>query len=217
VNKNIKLHLGCGQTYLKGYINIDFPLKEHSVQNTSVADKQIDLLKLKYPENSVEEIKIRHVFEHFTRPVACSLISKWHIWLKAGGFLHIEVPNFERTSKVVSNPSATDRKKLLALRHIFGSHEAWWANHYEGYTPKSLSALLKMYGFSINKIHKYSWKGMYNFEIFAIKTNLKLDMQNLRQITKNYLKQFLVDKSESELRLLSAWMNIYEGQTKNLL
>jgi len=208
----MKLHLGCGQIYLKGYLNIDFPLNKHNVQNKSVADKHADILKLSYPENSVEEIRLHHVFEHFTRPIACALITKWYRWLKPNGVLRIEVPDFQRTAKAILNPLNISEKKLKAIRHIFGSHEAKWAIHCEGYTSKSLSILLKMYGFKIIKIDKNSWKGTYNFEITASKFSENLDQKQLENITENYLKQFLIDESESELKLLSVWMNEYKKQ-----
>jgi len=210
----MKLHLGCGEVYLKGYINIDFPLNKHSVQNKSVADKHADILRLCYSENSIEEIRLHHVFEHFTRPIACALITTWYTWLQPNGILRIEVPDFQRTARIVLNPFNTGRKKLLAIRHIFGSHEVNWAVHCEGYTLKSLSVLLRMYGFRINKIDKNSWKGTYNFEIFANKISERLNKKQFEKITKNYLKQFLVDESESELRLLSVWMNNYNKQIK---
>lgn len=210
----MKLHLGCGQIYLKGYLNIDFPLNKHSIQNKSVADKHADILKLSYPKNSIEEIRLHHVFEHFTRPIACALITEWYKWLKPNGILRIEVPDFQRTARVVLNPFSTGRKKKLAIRHLYGSHEAQWAIHCEGYTPKSLSTLLKMYGFKINKINKNSWKGTYNIEVIANKISEKQNKKQFEKITINYLKQFLVDESESELKLLSVWMMMYKKQMK---
>jgi predicted SAM-dependent methyltransferase len=65
-----KLHLGCGQRHLEGYINIDFPASEHSVQDKSVADIQADITQLSYPASSIDEVRLHHVFEHFPRPVA---------------------------------------------------------------------------------------------------------------------------------------------------
>lgn len=211
----MKLHLGCGQCHLKGYVNIDFPLSQHSVQSKSVADICVDILSLKYPRESIEEVRLHHVFEHFQRPIACALISEWYLWLKPNGLLRIEVPDFYNTAKVVLNPLAKNGEKTKAIRHLYGSHEAVWAVHCEGYTPKSLSLFLRNYGFKIIKIIKNPWKGIYNFEVFARKSNTELDVANLKQITKNYLKQFLID--ESELRLLFTWMKVYENQIKKTL
>jgi len=212
----MKLHLGCGQRYLKGYLNIDFPLSKHSVQNKSVADKHADILKLCYPENSIEEIRLHHVFEHFPRPIACALLTKWYSWLKPNGILHIEVPDFQKSAKVVLNPFAKTSNKLIVLRHIFGPHEASWAIHCEGYTIQSLSYLLEKYGFKAINKGRNKWKGTHNIEVIAVKKQIGYNSKKLEIITKNYLKQFLVDESESELNLLSVWMNEYKKQIKKL-
>ena len=79
-----KLHLGCGQRYLEGYVNIDFPAAEHTVQEQSVADRHADLLCLSYPAGSIDEIRLHHVFEHFDRHTACALMASWQSWLKVG-------------------------------------------------------------------------------------------------------------------------------------
>lgn len=81
-----KIHLGCGERYLEGYLNIDFPSSEHH-----------NLLEFSYEKESVSEIRLHHVFEHFDRATALALFSPWK------------------------------RKRLVATRHIFGSHEASWA------------------------------------------------------------------------------------------
>ncbi len=64
----MKLHLGCGQKYLDGYINIDYPLtSEHSVQQNSVADELANLMELRYKPGTIDEIRLHHVFEHFSQ------------------------------------------------------------------------------------------------------------------------------------------------------
>lgn len=211
----MKLHLGCGQVYLDGYVNIDFPLSKHTVQSVIKADRYTDITLLRYQKNSIEEIRLHHVFEHFTRPIASALLSSWFLWLKPGGLLHIEVPDFQRTAAVVLSPFSTTRKKLLAIRHLYGSHEVEWAIHCEGYTPKSLSRLLELYGFRILKIDKNSWKGTYNFEIFAIKSSKNLNKNKFEEITKNYFINYLVDES-AEQKLLSIWMDVYKKQMQHL-
>lgn len=208
----MKLHLGCGQCYLKGYLNIDFPLNKHTLLSKSVADVHADILSLKYPLESIEEIRLHHVFEHFTRPVACALIVSWRSWLKIGGRLHIEVPDFNRTAWVVLNPFAKTKTKSVALRHIFGSNEVNWASHHEGWSPKRLANLLKMLQFEINQTSKSHWRGTYNFTIIAKKNNQLLAKKEAEETVRKYLSNFLVGDSKSELKLLEIWMQRYTSQ-----
>jgi hypothetical protein len=208
----MKLHLGCGQRYLHGYLNIDFPLTEHSVQQQSVADLHADILAVSYPAGSIEEVRLHHVFEHFTRPVACALMSAWHIWLVQRGRLHIEVPDLGRMAAVFLNPFSSHRRKAVAERHLFGSHEAHWAAHYEGYSAELLSAMIKAFGFEIARFQHKSWRGTHNIEVLAIKSEPCWNNEKLAGAARQYLKNYLIDDSESERQLLETWMKMYHEQ-----
>lgn len=67
MDETLKLYLGCGEKYLQGYRNIDFPILNHSVQAKSVADKLIDIRLLKFSPISITEVRPHHLFEHFDR------------------------------------------------------------------------------------------------------------------------------------------------------
>jgi len=209
----VKLHLGCGQKYLPGYTNIDFPPSEHSVQEKSVADLHADLLSLHYPQNSIEEIRLHHVFEHFPRPVACALVASWRSWLIPGGRLHIEVPDFNRTAAVLLNPLASLARKGVAERHLFGSHEAHWAVHCEGYSSELLKAMIRAYGFRISSVRRNAWRGTYNLEVLAERGREELDQESSEMATRSFLRNFLVD--DSEHKLLEVWVRIYRGQVQS--
>lgn len=209
----MKLHLGCGQNYLEGYTNIDFPLSEHNVQQASVADRHADLTRLRFKESSIDEVRLHHVFEHFPRHIACALVASWNSWLIKGGVLHIEVPDFEKNAKVVLSKLSSQKSKSVALRHIFGSNEAQWATHYEGWTAKRLGDILAELGFTQQKIVPNSWNGLYNFTILATKTK-HLSPRSAHATTKRYLEDFLVDKSKSEKTLWNFWVQEYDAQAK---
>ena len=211
----MKLHLGCGQIYLQGYVNIDFPLSKHSVQQKSVADVTVDIQELKYPSQSVEEIRLRHVFEHFPRPVALALLASWRSWLKYGGILRIEVPDFDRTALEVLKVLNNKKKRYIALRHIFGSQEADWAVHYEGWSPKRLQEILNLLGFTTISITKNQWKGTYNFEIITQKNNLHFDKRNIVETVRTILTYYLIDETNTEKLLLREWMNRFKKQLNN--
>jgi predicted SAM-dependent methyltransferase len=207
-----KLHLGCGERYLQGYINIDFPPSEHPVQINAIADVFADILSLHHPANSVDEVRLHHVFEHFSRPTACALIASWWTWLKPGGVLHIEVPDFNRTAWVVLNPVTAEKERYVALRHIFGSQEAGWAVHQEGWSSVRLTRLIKSMGFEKINITKNSWRGTYNFEIMGLKRPLTFSQSDFERIAQGFLKQYCVDDSPAEQRLLFTWMSAYNKQ-----
>ena len=206
----MKLHLGCGQRYLEGYVNIDFPPSEHSVQEKTIADIHADILTLRYPAESIKEVRLHHVFEHFPRPIACALVASWRSWLAPKGTIHIEVPDFHKTAQVLLNPFASLARKAVAERHLFGSHEAHWAVHCEGYTQELLKALLKSYGFQAFKIHKNAWLGTYNFEMLAVKAAAEMNVDTSEKATRHFLRNFLVDDSEE--KLLDVWLEMYRQQ-----
>jgi SAM-dependent methyltransferase len=147
----MKLHLGCGSIYLEGYVNIDYPQESHTT-NVVTADQFADLTTLDYPENSVDEIRLHHTFEHFSRQWALKLLSNWHRWLKPGGVLVIEVPDFDELAKRYVSADLEYRFKLL--RQIFGSHEAHWAYHYDGWGEEKFRFILGKFGFTDLKFEK---------------------------------------------------------------
>lgn len=201
-----KLHLGCGQRYLEGYVNIDYPLSEHSTQSVSVADELANILELRYTAGSIAEVRLHHVFEHVPRTQACALVAAWNSWLIKNGVLRIEVPDLGRTARAVLSPFASRRRKLVAERHLFGSHEAHWANHYEGYTALLLSHLLESFGFRVERVRRNSWKGTYNIDVTAVKVDDVSSYPEAERRMKVYLKQFLLNENADELKLLSIWL-----------
>jgi predicted SAM-dependent methyltransferase len=209
----MKLHLGCGQKYLEGYVNIDFPASEHTVQQTGVADEFHDLYALKYKKDAVKEIRLHHVFEHFERVVACAFLAGWNSWLEMNGILHIEVPDFETSFR--KNFSVLNRKKHegVGLRHIFGSQEASWAVHYEGYSKKRLTKIFETFGFKVEKVHQYEYKRTFNIEISGKKVR-SVSYDEALKAAKDYLSDYLVDDSESEKIMLTVWLKNFENQLK---
>lgn len=207
----MKLHLGCGQRYFKGYVNIDYPLTEHSVQQTSVADQFANLFELKYAAGAIEEVRLHHVFEHFTRAQACAMLASWNSWLRDKGIVHIEVPDFEKTAKAVLALFASDKAQSVGLRHIFGSQEAHWAVHYEGYTKARLKNFLEHYGYEVTEVKQEKYLDTYNLQVIAQKTR-SLSKDECRSATEKYLAGFMVADVGSEKILLKTWLQDYDAQ-----
>lgn len=155
--KPLRLHLGSGEKYLEGYVNIDYPQSEQNVI-TSHADVYADLRELTYPENSVDEIRSHHVFEHFSRAESLKLVMRWRSWLKPGGLLVIETPDFT-TSAAMFLASHSMKRRFELARHIYGSQEAGWADHKDYWDKQKFSFVLGKTGFKKIVIRRY-WNGL---------------------------------------------------------
>jgi predicted SAM-dependent methyltransferase len=105
MNKNkLKLHLGCGNKHINGFINID-------IRNLPEVDVVDDILKLNTIENeTVDLIYVSHVLEHIGRHEYMNVLKKWFELLKVGGILRIAIPDFE---KIVEHYNNNKNLKLL--------------------------------------------------------------------------------------------------------
>ncbi|MFZ5953486.1 MAG: hypothetical protein ACOYT8_00120 [Candidatus Dependentiae bacterium] len=208
----IKLHLGCGQIKFDGYINIDYPQSEQTVQKQIAADIHADISHLNLPANSIKEIRSHHMFEHFSRSVALALLCNWHTWLENDGDLIIETPDFERSMHILMNDSYSYVQKQSTLRHIFGSHEAHWAVHWDGWYAQKFKHVLSAVGFEDISFEYTQWQLCPNIIVRAKK---KKDMagQVLAAQAKELLRESLVDATEQEM--LRCWCDEFDRYFKN--
>jgi predicted SAM-dependent methyltransferase len=86
----VKLHLGCGNNKKEGYVNCD-------ISSDVNPDMIVNLeKKLPFKENSVDEIIIEHVIEHFHEPL--KLLKEFYRVCKDGARVKIKVPYFSHES-----------------------------------------------------------------------------------------------------------------------
>jgi predicted SAM-dependent methyltransferase len=199
-----RLHLGCGERYLDGYVNVDYPPSEHTVQVTSPADELADITRLEYDPGSIAEIRLHHVFEHFDRPTALRLLVDWHEWLADGGRLTIETPDFDRSVRAFTRRVGRGDPGTI-LRHVFGSHEADWAVHWDGWYADRYKRTLTALGYGSLEFEREKWSGTYNITVHARREGGLRDRERQFEAADALLRDSLVDESESELRLLAEW------------
>lgn len=202
--KPLRLHLGCGEKYFDGYINIDYPESEHTVQTKLTADLFADITTLSFPEQSVDEIRLHHVFEHFDRVIALAMLCKWHAWLKIGGNLCIETPDFKASLRLRQSLRYSYKKKQGVLRHIFGSHEAQWAVHRDGWYRDKFQHVLSRLGFADLHFEFNKWRMTRNIIVKA-KKQKNFDFAILKQATRELLRESMIDESETEEKLWQVW------------
>ena len=188
----MKLNLGCGADYRKGYTNVDF---------RSPCDVEYNLSNIPWPfDNSVaEEILMLDFLEHFSyRDTDKMLYEAWRI-LKSEGVLIIQVPDFEHcanaaldASKFLCNVCGNSGKDVVlnpkgerccsrcntltadisqaAIHRLYGGQDYEGNWHYTAFTKESLSRKLSQSGFGdfefLEKHHQWlNW----NFMIKAVK------------------------------------------------
>ena len=91
---SVKLNLGCGTDYKKGWINID----NNSDNNIEKLDLNWDLTKpLPFKDNSVDFIFNEHFIEHLTVEEGQAAVKDMMRVLKPGGVIRIATPDLEVT------------------------------------------------------------------------------------------------------------------------
>lgn len=211
-NKKIKLHLGCGEQYFDGYINIDYPSANHNLMKVK-ADLFQDVTTLEYENNSIDEIRLHHVFEHFNRVMTTGLLIKWHKWLKVDGILHIETPDFEECSKKIIDINTPQKIKLALLRHIEGDQAANWAYHITHWTKERFMLVLSELGFSDIEFKFTTWEHepyLSNIEVFAKK---RYNFSDEKLLEKARIILWTATVNDSEMPTF----NIWETQLLNFL
>jgi hypothetical protein len=195
----LRLHLGCGEVYLPGYVNIDLPPALR-------ADLAADVTALRYEPESVAEIRLHHVFEHFTRGTALRLLLDWYDWLVADGVLTIETPDFERSAREFARRPRVQSRAVL-VRHLFGSHEADWAVHRDGWYRDKFAHVLGGLGYADLSFAFGDWKGTFNITVTARKRPPFAERRDRLAAAERVLRESLVDDSPSEQRLLEVWLS----------
>lgn len=197
--------------YLEGYINIDYPPEQQTQSAFAHAkvDKYADITTLHFDPGSVAEVRSHHVFEHFDRPTALGLLVNWYQWLHESGTLLIETPDFDRCVKayLVGN----SKTRGLVLRHLFGSHDAHWAVHYDGWYKKKFQEHLSALGYRKIKFRRVNDRGLFNITVEAQKESPYLTVHQQKAAVEKVLRLSLVDNSVSEQKRLAVWLHSFNA------
>lgn len=131
--KGIKLHLGCGDYWRDGAINIDFNVYGGT-------DMLFDIRqKLPFQDHVVEVIEAYEVMEHMNKDEMYRMLEDWKRLLIPGGEVKLSVPDMDELVTMY----ATDKKK--ALEEIYGLEDH--PHHKQGFTVDTLKAVFEQHGF----------------------------------------------------------------------
>ena len=142
----MKLHLGCGEKHIDGFVNIDI----RQLKGVDITDDISTLSE--FEVNSVDLIYASHVLEHFGRNIYLSILTRWHELLKKDGVLRLAVPDFEAMHKHYSK-----FKNLRIITGLLWGGQTYAQNYHTiGWDFNTLKADLKTVGF--RKVKKYDWR-----------------------------------------------------------
>lgn len=168
----MKVHLGCGTVYLKGYINVDADPhflaqnapSEALESNTTtldkyykhefgskksglcIADLQCFIENLPFRNDSVDEIIMLHVLEHLPTYKVDGILTEFRRVLRIGGRLYLGVPDIKGTAQQLAE-ATTPEEEDWCIRLIHGTQRNEFSHHYCGYTERTLKNLLSGKGF----------------------------------------------------------------------
>ncbi len=204
----IKLHLGCGDKILDGYINID-------LYNNN-AELKLDITNLDYFEDdSVDEIFMNAVFEHLYTFEQIPALKEWRRILKPGGKLIINsVPDFDVIIDAYLNKKQGNVSKVFNLYEVsrythgeYNSQNKLGQIHKDIFTKEKIIQLLKNSGFDIISIKNVNWEDEpipCNINVIA---NPKKSKENEKQ-RQNYYNE----KKSNDLLALSKHNLISEAE-----
>lgn len=210
----LRLHLGCGEQLFPGYVNIDYPSDEHNVMKVK-ADYTADITQLDFPPQSVDEIRLHHVFEHFNRVTALAMLIKWQQWLKIGGKLHIETPDLMGSAEILTS-NLPWNVKMGAVRHLAGDQAASWAYHVDHWFPERYHRTLSRLGFSDINTKTSRWPHepyLCNVQAIGIKKH-NISCDQLLSAADELLWESTVAPAEKETH--AVWTRQLRGVLKNV-
>ncbi len=136
----MKLDIGSGRKPHKGYKTID-------IEEYANPDYLGDFREMTFKD--VEAIRAHHLLEHFPIQEVPDILSLWYSWLKPGGVLLIEVPDFEGVCREWEQTRYKDRFLLFTFGTTAKNE---WGKHYYGWHEENLSRYFKKAGFKIQKV-----------------------------------------------------------------
>ncbi|MEK9207082.1 MAG: hypothetical protein AAB922_01270 [Patescibacteria group bacterium] len=150
-----KLEIGSGRKPHNGYETIDI---EAYAKPTYLGDFRTMIF------SDIDEIRAHHILEHFSREEGEKVLKLWHSWLKLDGVLIVETPDFEGICENFN------KDKYWMTRHAYGSQEAEWAFHRDGWYEEKFLFLLPKLGYEILEMRRnVSRKILPNITVIAKK------------------------------------------------
>lgn len=147
----VRLHLGCGNKRLDGFVNVDLVPSLATDLVTNIRSLPM------FADDSVEEIFLSAVYEHLYRGERREAIREWHRVLRPGGKLAISfIPDFDVYVRAFVERQPGILHPVFNLEEVFlYSHGGYLPHHApeqlhkDLFTPRSVRQELEAAGYAI--------------------------------------------------------------------
>lgn len=147
----MKLNIGCGLEYKKGYINID-------AFDRSVADQVMSALNLEFEDNSFTQVDCVHVLEHLGAGKSIYALAEVFRVLRPNGLFFLETPDLKSSFKSFLKGNEDQRKYVM--NWIYGLDMPGMSHKY-GFPEELLERMLQESGFVDTVIKRVNTDSMY--------------------------------------------------------
>jgi predicted SAM-dependent methyltransferase len=142
----MKLHLGCGDKNIPGWINID-GINDNSDLKINISD-----MPQHFNNETIEEVYMCHVLEHFGRHEYMGVLKSIYDILKFDGVIRLSVPDFHVYAMYYCE--TLDINSLYGA--LYGGQKNEFDYHKWCFTFESLKNDLEKVGFK--NIERYDWR-----------------------------------------------------------
>lgn len=142
----IKLNVGCGRQVLDGWTNVD-------VVPSPLAKRPPDILapawSIPLPDASVSELMGIHIFEHFYRWEADTVLVEWRRLMCPRALLVLEMPDLLKCCANILEGREGKHPDQLGMWGLYGDPRTddHYMSHHWGWTFKTLAPVLQEHGF----------------------------------------------------------------------
>lgn len=186
------LNLGCGNTYHKDWINIDF------VSNNLWVKAHNLLSGIPLESDSVDVVYHSHVLEHFTKEDGKAFIGECYRVLKPNGIIRIAVPDLETIAReYIKNLDLADENGSVAEKNY-----EWITMELfdQMVRNKSGGSMISYLSNPILKNKKYIYQRWGNEAKNLRKTLLQENKNNKVSRTTRIFKHSFIEKSKRKLK-----------------
>jgi hypothetical protein len=174
----LKLNVGCGLEYKKGYMNTD-------AFDSSVADRMMSATQLDFADESFSQVDCNQVLEHLGAAQSIYALSEIYRVLEPGGSFLLETPDLLNAFKSFIKGDENSRK--LTMNWIYGL-DAPGMSHKYGFPEELLERMLRETGFNDIKITHVNLNSLQP----SLRSTCKKGTSMIHQIISRFRKQ-LVD------------------------